>query len=49
MKCLHKTKGDSNVSRSEFRRFDHFRIRTLLYTGKPNWQLLDTINPAEVR
>ena len=29
-----------------FRRFDHFRIRTLLYTGKPNWQLLDTINPA---
>jgi transposase len=29
-----------------FRRFDHFRIRTLLYTGKPNWDLLDTINPA---
>jgi transposase len=29
-----------------FRRFDHFRIRTLLYTGKPNWDLLNTINPA---
>lgn len=28
-----------------FRRFDHYRIRSLLYAGRPNWTLLDTINP----
>lgn len=28
-----------------FRRFDHYRIRALLYAGKPNWDLLGTINP----
>ena len=26
-----------------FRRFDHYRIRSLLYAGKPNWALLDTL------
>ena len=25
--------------------FEHHRIRCLLYAGKPNWQLLDTITP----
>ena len=28
-----------------FRRFDHYRIRSLLYAGKPNWTLLDTLTP----
>ncbi|MFN8038369.1 MAG: ISL3 family transposase [Acidimicrobiales bacterium] len=28
-----------------FRRFAHYRIRALLYAGKPNWDLLDTITP----
>jgi transposase len=28
-----------------FRRFDHYRIRSLLYAGKPNWSLLDTLTP----
>jgi transposase len=28
-----------------FRRFQHYRIRSLLYAGKPNWALLDTITP----
>ncbi|CAB4762643.1 unannotated protein [freshwater metagenome] len=23
----------------------HYRIRALLYAGKPNWHLLDTITP----
>lgn len=32
-----------------FRRFDHYRIRVLLYAGRPNWDLLPTINPAEIR
>jgi transposase len=27
------------------RNFDHYRIRVLLYTGRPNWDLLDTITP----
>jgi len=25
--------------------FDHYRIRVLLYAGKPDWTLLDTITP----
>ncbi len=29
-----------------FRRFEHFRIRTLLYTSKPNWDLLNITKPA---
>ncbi len=28
-----------------FRRFDHYRIRSLLYAGKPTWTLLDTPTP----
>ena len=28
-----------------FRRFAHYRIRVLLYAGKPNWRLLATITP----
>ncbi len=28
-----------------FTRFDHYRIRSLLYTGRPDWSLLDTITP----
>ena len=29
----------------EMRNFAHYRIRSLLYAGKPNWALLDTITP----
>lgn len=28
-----------------FRRFTHYRIRALLYAGRPNWALLPTITP----
>jgi transposase len=28
-----------------FRRFEHYRIRALLYAGKPNWDLLATLTP----
>ena len=28
-----------------FRRFTHYQIRALLYAGKPNWELLNTITP----
>jgi transposase len=28
-----------------FRRFAHYRIRVLLYAGKPNWELLATLTP----
>ena len=28
-----------------FRRFQHYRIRSLLYAGAPNWHLLPTITP----
>jgi len=28
-----------------FRRFRHYRIRSLLYAGTPDWTLLDTITP----
>jgi transposase len=28
-----------------FRRFAHYRIRALLYAGKPNWELLATVTP----
>ena len=28
-----------------FTRFDHYRIRALLYAGRPDWSLLDTITP----
>jgi transposase len=32
-----------------FRRFRNYRIRALLYAGKPNWALLDTLTPATIR
>ncbi len=32
-----------------FRRFRNYRIRALLYAGKPNWSLLDTLTPARIR
>jgi transposase len=32
-----------------FRRFRNYRIRALLYAGKPNWALLDTLTPARIR
>jgi transposase len=32
-----------------FRNFAHYRIRALLYAGKPNWDLLATVHPAEIR
>ena len=28
-----------------FHRFEHYRIRSLLYAGKPNWDLLPTVTP----
>jgi transposase len=28
-----------------FRKFAHYRIRVLLYAGKPNWDLLPTVTP----
>ena len=28
-----------------FRRFRHYRIRSLLYAGRPNWDLLATVTP----
>ena len=28
-----------------FKRFRNYRIRTLLYAGKPNWTLLPTVTP----
>ena len=28
-----------------FRRFAHYRIRALLYAGKPNWTLLNSLTP----
>ena len=32
-----------------FRRFRNYRTRALLYAGKPNWDLLTTLTPAEIR
>ncbi len=32
-----------------FRRFAHYRLRVLLYAGRPNWDLLETIDPAQIR
>jgi transposase len=31
-----------------FRSFANYRIRALLYAGRPNWALLDIIHPAGV-
>lgn len=32
-----------------FRNFHIYRIRALLYAGKPNWHLLNTLVPAQIR
>jgi hypothetical protein len=32
-----------------FRRFAQYRLRVLLYAGRPNWNLIDTIDPAQIR
>jgi transposase len=32
-----------------FRRFNHYRLRVLLYAGRPNWRLIDTVDPAQIR
>ena len=32
-----------------FRKFAHYRIRALLYAGRPNWDLLNDIHPAQIR
>ena len=32
-----------------FSRFRNYRIRVLLYAGRPNWDLLTTIDPAQIR
>ena len=39
------------VTRGAFglRRFAHYRIRALLYVGKPNWTLLPASPSAEIR
>jgi hypothetical protein len=31
-----------------FTSFRNYRMRSLLYAGKPNWDLLGTINPAAI-
>ena len=33
------------ISAFGFRRFEHYRIRALLYAGQPNWSLLDQLTP----
>lgn len=32
-----------------FRRFVHYRLRVLLYAGRPHWDLLNTVDPAQIR
>lgn len=32
-----------------FRRFAHYRLRVLLYAGRPNWHLLTALHPAQIR
>ncbi len=45
------TRGSPNLIKRikrvafEFRCFSHYRIRVLLYAGRPNSDLLDTITP----
>jgi transposase len=29
-----------------FRHFRNYRVRALLYAGKPDWSLLETVRPA---
>ncbi|MGH3477874.1 MAG: hypothetical protein ACRDQD_13655 [Nocardioidaceae bacterium] len=35
--------------RVRFRRFAQYRLRVLLYAGRPNWDIIDTIDPAQIR
>ena len=48
----HPTEASNNlikrVKRSAFgfTNFDNYRIRALLYAGKPNWALLETLTPT---
>jgi transposase len=37
------------IRRIGFRRFTRYRTLVLLYAGKPNWDLLTTTLPAEIR
>jgi hypothetical protein len=42
--------GDNLIKRIKrigfgFRRFAHYRIRVLLYAGRPNWDLLNSVAP----
>ena len=39
--------GNNSIKRVAFgfTNFDNYRIRALLYAGKPNWVLLDTLTP----
>ena len=30
-------------------RLAHYRLRVLLYAGRPNWDIIDTIDPAQIR
>jgi len=39
------TDGSSKQLAFGFTRFRNYRIRTLLYAGRPNWSLLATIRP----
>jgi hypothetical protein len=32
-----------------FRRFAHYRLRVLLYAGRPNWNLINITDPAQIR
>ena len=32
-----------------FRQFAHYRLRVLLYAGRPNWNLINIIDPAQIR
>jgi len=32
-----------------FRQFAHYRLRVLLYAGRPNWDPINIIDPAQIR
>ena len=38
--------GDQLLLVFGFTNFDNYRIRALLYAGKPNWALLETLTPT---
>ena len=41
----HLTLRESQGGSLSFRRYAHYRIRALLYAGKPNWALLAGLTP----